>query len=588
MNTRKRMDISPNTILSTAIYMGLVALTRIVRNRMSKKTRRYYSSIEMMWNNAKCTYVGQNPRQRDFVPIQNAEPNMRGRFLKFLWSSTRRFGNKESNRVYSWLEGSVGPLNSLLNYAGARLRDLTMTLYSFPKPQKFEVRKYADGSKKILTMAEAKKLDDDVVKVYYKYGYERKRKSPRVFLSHPTLAGMDFVDMIRAHCVELCRQCFIYDVPMLESHRYIRLLIHQLKPFLDYVYTGGKKGRKNFNPYADHELRKIVLEIRSLYRKRSKVRKRVSHRNRVNLEPSLELVKKNVVKQLKKTVDEDEQKLLQKILDYIDTEKIIVLRDVEKLVDLVQGLNKREGNIWHRILLADLHHPVSLKQVVYSGNKMLDSPSSILIVAELPVAKHAGKIDLTVFIRREVAGKFIWTPMMVLEVKTKTGFDFNLYGIHLKRKREDTVVPGFYSWKRALNDEEWQSIMTSNPDTSALDQLNEYGYELLAEYKQIVPQDPSPPGSLWKGVIVLDTEQSPSEVFPAFQYLLEDLTTGLIHKLVEQKSTISVKPKPLDSPAEGPRVVLLVTPSKGPADLLSEMAASTSIDKENPFNEREP
>jgi len=587
MRTRKRMKTDPNTVLSNAIYMGLVALIRLARNRTSKKTRRYYNSIEKMWQKARAAYENQNKRYRDFLLIQNAEPNMRGQFLKFVWSSTRRFGNRETKRAYSWLEGSVGTLNSLLNYAGARLRDLAMTLYPFPEPVKFEVRKYSDGSKETFTMKEAEKIKNDgAIKTYYKFGFERKGKLPRVCLSHPTLAGLDFVDMIRAHCVELCRQCFIYEVPMTEAHRYIRLLIHQLKPFLEWVYSGGKRGRNNFNPNADAELRKIVLEIRSLYQKRSKTRKRISHKNQVGLEPTIELVKKKAEAEKKKTTDPYEIEALQKILDHIDTEDIVV-RDIEKLVEQVQEFNKRAGNEWHRVLLSDLHHPVSLKQVVSFGDKLLDTPSSVLIVAELPVANHSGKVDLTIFIRRELARKGIWTPVMVLEVKTKAGFNFNLFGMHIKRKRESAVTPAFYAWKRALDDNEWNSIITSGPDSSAVSQLNEYTHALLSEYKQLVPHDSNHPTSLWKGVIVLDSDQDASDVFPAFQYLLDDLTTGLVNQLVQQDA-ISITPEPLNSGLADPRIGLLVAPSSGPDELLNEMTVPTLLPEDNPFAERAP
>ena len=587
MKTRKRMTTDPNTVLSNAIYMGLVALTRLARNRTNKKTRRYYRSIEKMWVKARADYEDQNPRYPDLTPVQKAEPNMRGQFLKSTYSSTRRYGNRETKRVYSWLEGSVGNLNSLLNYSGARLRDLAMTLYPFSEPEKFEVREYADGSKKILTPSQTKdsKGDPNAIKTYYKFGYERKRKLPRVFLSHPTLSGLDFVDMIRAHCVELCRQCFIYDVPMNEAHRYIRFLIHDLKPFLDWVYTGGRRGRNNFNPDADKVLRRIVLEIRALYKKRSKVRKRVSHRNGVILEPTIELVKEKAMAALKKTNDQQEKEALQDLLDHIDSEDIVV-RDIEKLIDMAQGMNSREGNQWHKTLVSDLHHPASLKQVVYAGDRMLDEPSSILIVAELPVARYAGKVDLTVFIRRRVAERILWTPVMVLEIKTKTGFDFNLFGMNIKRKRSRTVTPAFYTWKRTLSKDEWNSIITSKPDGSALAQLNEYSNELVDEYRQVAPHDPRPPSSLWKGVIVLDTEQVPADVFPAFQFLLEDLTTGLLQQLITQEP-VSITPEPLGTGCSAPRVCLLIAPTEGPAQLLDEMESILMLPEEDPFAERE-
>ncbi|MFQ5834257.1 MAG: hypothetical protein ACE5H4_16250, partial [Candidatus Thorarchaeota archaeon] len=679
MRGRKGKINNPSGIISTAIYMGLAALTRIARNRVSKKTRRYYLSIEKMWTSVRSSLEEQKGlSQTDFSPVQNAEPNMRGQFLKIVWISTKRFGNREFKRVYSWLEGTVGPLNALLNYAGARLRDLAMTLYPFPRPQAFQIREYPDGSKKTLTKTEAEEIaDDGAINVYWRYGYEREGKSPRIFLAHPTLPGLDFVDMVRVHCVELCRQCFIYHVPLTEAHRYIRLLIHRLKPFLDWIYTDGQMGRPNFNPHADYELRKIVLEIRALYRKRNRPRRRISKRHGERLVGlTLEKIRKMVIEQLANTADLNEQESLLKFLDYIDTglvagedvkeiidqireevagqlekttnkterkslqkmldythagslqdhndktafeevrEKVvkqatktadqaerecllklldyldinagcILDRDIEKLVEQVLSLSQREGNEWHRILLSDLHHPASLKQVVFSGDRMLDSLASALVVAELPVAKRSGQVDLSIFIRRDVAGRILWTPVMVLEIKTKTALDFNLYGMWIKRKRKKSVTPAFYAWKRAMSDDEWNVLVTSGPDWDALQQLEDYEREVLTEYNQTVPHDPSPPISLWKGVIVLDTDQSPIEVFSAFQHLLEDLMTGLLHQIVEQDTSISVTPEPLSSGDDPLRVALLVAPSRGPTELLHEMVSPDRLPVEDPFIDRE-
>ncbi|MDF1540935.1 MAG: hypothetical protein P1Q69_18710, partial [Candidatus Thorarchaeota archaeon] len=543
MKGRRGKSNTPSVILSSAISLGLGSLVRIIKRRVNKKTQRFYRSIEKIWNAAKESVEELNC----FSPIQNAESNMRGQFLKFLWTSLKGYGNQESKRVYSWLEGSVGPLNALLNYAGARLRDLAMIFYPFPPPLAFQIREYSDGSKKIFTKNEADNATiDDATKIYWRYGYIEKGMDTPIFLSHPTLPGMDFVDMIRVHCVELCRQCFIYHVPMLEAHRYIRLLIHRLRPFLDWVYTDGKEGRRSFNPNADDELRNIVLEIRSLYRKKSRTRQRISQKHgEVTTSISLEEIRRKAINQLEKSTDVKEREFLLRLLDHLDTalitdkddieqtiedirEKItdqlkepsdkttqvalqkmldlttinsldfkdektpfeqirerimthvtktpdlverslflelldsldlksgcVVYRDIEKLVDQIQALSQRQGNEWHRILFSDLHHPASLRQVVFSGDKLLDSLSPILVAAELPVAKHSGKIDLTIFVRRDVEGQILWTPVMILEVKTKTAFDFNLYGFQLKRKKERTVTPVFYAWKRTLDDEEW-------------------------------------------------------------------------------------------------------------------------------------
>jgi hypothetical protein len=305
---------------------------------------------------------------------------------------------------------------------------------------------------------------------------------------------------------------------------------------------------------------------------------------------SIEEIREKAIRQLKKTADNTERKSLKKLLDYIDTDNgVVAERDVEKLIEQVIGLSQREGNNWHRILLSDLHHPVSLKQVVFSGDKMLDTLARILVVAELPVARRSGQVDLTIFIRREVTGRIIWTPVMVLvlEVKTKTGFDFNLFGMEIIRKRKKSVTPAFYAWKRALSEAEWNSIVTSNPDPDALQQLHSYEHELLAEYEKLAPFDPTPPLSLWKGVIVLDSDQSPIEVFPAFQFLLEELVTGLIHRFVKQDESISAIPHSAGSEDDVTRVGLLIAPSHGPTHLLDEMVLPCSLPVESPFRDRE-
>ncbi len=570
MRGRKRKGSRPNDILSRAVHMGLVALVRLASKRISEKTRKFYNSIEEMWETALS--------MKDFSAVQRAEPNMRGQFLKILWVSTRRFGNRESKRVYSWLKGTVGPLNALLNYAGARLRDLAMTRYPFPEPETFYIRKYPDGSRKVLTKKENELLGkDDAIKTYTRTGYRRRGKSPLVLLAHPTLPEMDFVDMIRAHMVELCRQCFIHNVPRSEAHKYIRLLIHRLRPFLDWVYSDGEHGRPNFNRYSDHELRQIVLEIRSLYGRRTGRRKSVTRTLDEDSEiTSIEKFQKKVKKLHDAASDEKDREVYSNILDHIDS-GMIVQRDLEKLVEQVLALSSREGNEWHRILLSDLHHPQSLKQAVYAGDTMLDEPSSVLIVGELPVSRRKGQIDLVVFLRREVQGRIIHTPVMILEVKTKTTFDYNLFGVSVNKD----YVPSLYAWKRTSSEQEWIEVFTSPPAPRTLDQLDAYELELLHEYRQVAPFDPTQPKTLWKGVVVLDTDQRPLEVFEAFNSLLDDLVMGLVSDLLDTSKMTSYI---MDS--RGPRVAAILTPSEGPSELLNEACAPQSLPVEDPFRER--
>ncbi len=586
---RKKKTNCLNEVLTSAIYMGLVALVRLASKRVNSKTRNNYKSIEKIWSNIRKQLEHQKKeRVKDFSVVQNAEPNMRGQFLKMVWKSTKRFGNKELKRVYSWLEGSVGSLNALLNYAGARLRDLAATRYPFPKPESFQVRVYADGSKKILTKEEADELGkDDAIKTYSRAGYRRKGKRSILLLAHPTLPEMDFVDMLRAHLVELCRQCFIHNVPRNEAHRYIRLLIHHLRPFLDWVYTEGEQGRPYFNRYSDIELRKIVMEIRSLYGKRSGREKSVTQTLDDDWPtPNVEVIQKKLIGLKYNTNYKEDQNLYGVLLDYLD-EGMVVDRDIEKLVAQVNALRSREGNEWHRILLSDLQHPKSLKQVIFAGDTMLDRLSSVLVVGELPVAKGKGRIDLVIFIRRELEERIFWTPIMILEIKTKTSFDFNLYGVRTGNKRKIDYVPSFYAWKRAASEEEWKKIFTSNPQKRTINQLDAYETELINEYKRLASFDPSPPESLWKGVVVLDTAQRPQEVFYAFQDLLNDIAKSVLSNLLDPSKQASYC---LDSQSTGtsPRIAVIITPNEGPTELLKEAQIPKSLPVDNPFGERRP
>lgn len=527
----------------------------------------------------------------DYSTIQNAEPNIRGANLKALWKDTARFGNTETKRVYSWEEGIVGPLNALLNFAGARLRDLALTYYPFPEPVYYQVRVYPDKSTKVIPKSVVDNLSedeaaDDADKTYWKAGYPGNRYGPRILLAHPTLPSLDFVDMIRAHLVELCKQCFINSVPRTKAHRYIRLLIHRLRPYLDWVYTRGKTGKPDFNPESDQILREIVLEIRTIHGRHAGNRRSVTRELDDEKPPdTINDLKKQIVLHKTRSRDKKEKEMCQKILNEIDQGRIVD-RDAEKLFEQVSSLIQQEGNYWHRILLSNLHHPASLKQMVYAGDKMLDSSVSVLVVGELPIERRSGQIDIVFSIRREIPGRTVMTPVMILEIKSKTGLGFNLYGVQTKNKKKKDYVPKFHAWRRRLTDDEWKSISNAKASKEVTDQLNAYEKKLLHEYKKLVPSDPTPPDSLWKGVVVLDTDQSPLEIYDAFQDLLIDLRMALVNDVVDSSTLTAYMPNPINHQTP-PRLTLLLSPSDGPSDLISEAVPFTgpTVD-ENPFNER--
>jgi hypothetical protein len=480
-------------------------------------------------------------------------------------------------------------LNSLLNYAGARLRDLALTRYPFPDPDYYQIREYADGSKKILDKRTAEaNHEDSIVKSYWKAGYRGNSKHPRVLLTHPTLSGLDFVDMIRAHVIEMCRQCFIQNVPRADSHRYIRLLIHRLRPFLDWVFTQGETGRKNFYPEADRELRRLVLEIRALYGRRSGRIEPLSRQLHEELpKVGIDFLRSKALDVLNAATDEATKDACQKILNHIEHGNVVT-RDVEKLMDQVISASQREGNDWHRVLLSDTVRPSSLRSVVFGGDRIVAELSDIMIASEVPVltSQGMGKADLVVFVRREIKGKPIWTPIIVLDIKTKTAFKFNLYGVRPKTKKSDVFAPSLFAWKTHFTKDEWDGLVNGQLTEKELDQLNAYEAGLISEYKRLVSEDIAAPLNLWKGIVIVDTNQTYFEVVQAFQQLLDDAIQGLTTKRYDPRKGMLLQLKSKEEATESPHIGLVLLPTKGPIYALKNRKPLASAPIDNPFENR--
>jgi hypothetical protein len=524
----------------------------------------------------------------DSFSVQDQEPVLRRLYLQMLWHSTRRYGNKEFKRIYNWREGTVGPLNALLNLAGAAIRDVLVPRYPFPDPQIYEIRKYSDGSKKILPRKVADKISiGKGISTYRKAGYRGNSKYPRILLRHPTLPALDFGDMIRAHLVELCRQCFIHGVPRKESQRYIRSLVHSLLPFLDWVYTRGKVGRKDFYPDADKELRKIVLEIRTQFGKQAGFKEGISKQiDSFPTSPGTGFLKEKVNAILHSTDEESIKERCEKILEHIKY-GIITDIDVSRFIDEVTKKTQQEGNNWHRVLLSGFSQPRSLKEAVLAGDYLLQTPSGIQYLAEVPVVSNqkSGKIDLVLFVRNERSeGKHIWTPVMILEVKSKTGFNFNLYGKKPRTRKPDVYVPVLNSWKTPLKESEWNGMLGFIPPKEHLDQLDAYEKTLLSEYNALI-NDPLELKNLWKGVVTLDVSQDYESTKVAFNHLVGQIATKVSEGWFRgQWKTLKLENK---SPTEPiPRIAATMTPARGPEHILKSVSPLKTIHPEDPFAER--
>jgi hypothetical protein len=274
MSEESRYPYAPARVMVRAYLTGLSALRDLLRERATGNLRDIYESTQGLFVEAQEEWE-QSKRggNRNFSKITSKEKHMRANFLKMIWETTARYGNKEHRRVQSERKGKIGRLNRLFNMAGAEMRNFAVTHFQFPMP--------------VILGREGKSII---------YGYEGGETYPQVQVTHAALPEMDFVDMIRSHVFELCRKCFMNDVPMNEARKYVNLLIYRLSPFLEYLYTSGECGRWGFKrrrkkgaeddlPDADRILRGIVREIEALYGTRNGRPLTVTERSGEGYEP---------------------------------------------------------------------------------------------------------------------------------------------------------------------------------------------------------------------------------------------------------------------------------------------------------------
>lgn len=591
----------PAKALAASVYAGLAALFRLASRRVTdqREVQEFYARIERLWRDARIDYNRlKRAGSPDFTSILAIEHNMRKNYLGMLWWTTKPYGNTEFKRIYNWREGTIGPLNELLNYAGAQLRNVASTFFAFPKPTFFHVREYADGTRKMLHRSTAMRYPPkDAVRAFWIVAYPGNSRYPTVRVRHPTLPELDFVDMIRAHVNELVRQCFIHNVPRIAAQRYIRLLIHRLRPYLEWVYVGGpshKKGpssdpgRKIFWPEADQILREIVLELRAIYGRRIGRSPRMSQH--FEYDAPLKVTRKIFEKQAKEAYERDPsgemQKAVRSLTDLLKKE-YLTDNDAEVFLDEILTISQKEGNDWHKILFSGMYHPNSLKQAVFAGDKFLTELTDVLIAAEVPVvsSRGVGQADLVVFVRRRVADTTVWTPVMVLDVKTKTGIDWGILGKLPRTNKEKTRVPLLRLRKRRLADDEWDAVIKSSPSGRNSRQLEGYANALKKAYKELVRDDSSALKDLWRGVVVLDTDQDRELLFTILPWLIKSILPELKTKSFSSRMLFTPSLPGVIKKLQ-PRLGVVLETSKGSVDLLKETVGSEHLAEENPFSGR--
>ncbi len=505
----------PAQAIARAYLNGLSALRDLFRERTIKSIEDVYASTQRQWTEALSKWrASRRGGKPDFSHITNVEKHMRRNFNKMIWETTARYGNREYKRIQNERKGRIGPLNRLLNMAGAQLRNWVVTRFPFPEPKTAGRR----GKRWIA-------------------GYEGGSDYPWVEVAHTVLAELDFGDMLRAHIFELCRKCFINDVPMNNARRYVGLLIWRLSPFLEYLYTSKESGKRGFKRSrrsgrrdseqldANWILREIVQEIEAFYgthygRAPSLTQSIEESRARWDLSFFLDQVT-----QLRYPEEEaSESEIRQAWADFLkDLCERGILRDEdgEWLQKEVMRRARWHGIRWHRLMTNGLVQPYDLESVVFNGDRWVEEGDQWLLAAEIPVETSLGKgrADLVMFRRHviqnpRVPGKLtVWIPVAVFDIKSKTAFNWEIKAEKKDSKKHgQKVIPKFVLRKRGLTNAEWNASVAGTPTGYGMKQLEAYAEGLATEYVRIT-EDRSVVRPL-TGTVVLDTSQDSSVVRP--------------------------------------------------------------------------
>ncbi|MGY5859103.1 MAG: hypothetical protein RTU63_07025, partial [Candidatus Thorarchaeota archaeon] len=462
MSTESQYPYDPARTLARAYRAGLTALRDLLRERVISNLEDVFECTQKMWTEAQEKWDESKERgEPDFSHITRVERHMRANFLKMIWETTARYGNTEYKRIQNERKGKIGKMNRLLNMAGAQMRNFSVPRFPIRMPEILE----QEGRHRV-------------------YGYTGGATFPEVQVTHATLPEMDFIDMIRSHVFELCRKCYIYNVPMREAKRYVNLLIYRLSPFLEYLYTSGESGRWGFKrkrktrtgdelPDADRILRRIVREIRGLYATGIGSSRTVTDRLSAEYEPQGVSLFLDESIRLRDSEDEESEKENwgYYLRDLCDRE-ILRDRDAHWLQAEAKNRARWYGIHLHRILGMGLPQPYNIRSVILEGDRFAEIGKDLLIVAELPLKTNLGdgRADIVIF-RRHLKEKpgdrsniVVWRPIAVFDIKSKTAFDWWIEGERRNSKRYGNVtIPNIRLKRRRLTDDEWDNVLARTP-----------------------------------------------------------------------------------------------------------------------------
>jgi hypothetical protein len=144
------------------------------------------------------------------------------------------------------------------------------------------------------------------------------------------------------------------------------------------------------------------------------------------------------------------------------------------------------------------------------------------------VAGGTGRVDLVLFRRKTLPhaddspDTVVWEPCMVIEIKTRSSFNLDLYAIGTKSSDLTVRVVEPILERRKMTDDEWERVIAGTPSRYEKMQLSAYTAALIADYRKIARADDSPPDDLTQAVLVVDSKENWEEIREGLQSLVID------------------------------------------------------------------
>lgn len=120
----------------------------------------------------------------------------------------------------------------------------------------------------------------------------------------------------------------------------------------------------------------------------------------------------------------------------------------------------------------------------------------------------------------EAPSQIICEPVFIADLKTKSAFDFDIYGIESRSTATNNIVNEFVLKRRALTENEWKMVLSNAPRKYEKEQIDAYETAITTDYENVMWKDPEHMDDLSKAVIVVDSFENWKDISEAILPLI--------------------------------------------------------------------